>query len=318
MTGAGANAAGGTVAVIGAGGVMGLPIARNLARAGFAVRAWNRTAAKLEPLAGEPRVAICAEPAAAARGAEVVISLLSDAPVTLQAMSFLDDGAAADLAPDAIWVQSATIGAEGSEHCAALAAAAGIGFVEAPLLGTKEPAEAAKLVVLAAGDGALAPRLAPVFEAIGRRTIWVGAEPDAASRLKLAINTWILALAEASAETVALAGGLGIDPELVFDALGGTPLDSPYLRGKATTMLAEDFEPTLSLALAAKDAGLADEAGRAAGLDLPLLGAVRGRLEQAARTHGAEDIGAVYLFARGDADPASAPVSVASSEEGSS
>jgi 3-hydroxyisobutyrate dehydrogenase len=288
-----------SVAVVGAGGVMGLPIARNLARAGFPVRAWNRTAAKLEPLAGEPGVETFGEPAAAAAGADVVISLLSDAAVTLDAMSFLADGADGPAA-EAIWVQSATIGSEGTDGCAALAASAGVGFVDAPLLGTKEPAEAGKLVVLAAGDESLAPRLAPIFEAIGRRTVWVDADPGTASRLKLAINTWILSLAEASAETVALAGGLGIDTDLLFDALSGTPLDSAYLRGKAATMLAGDFEPTLSVSLAAKDAGLADDAGREAGLDLPLLGAVRARLEQAARTHGEADLGATYLLASGE------------------
>jgi 3-hydroxyisobutyrate dehydrogenase len=298
-----------TVAVIGAGGVMGLPVALNLARAGFPVRAWNRTAAKLEPLGEEPGIAICTEPAAAARGAEVVISLLSDAAVTLEAMSFL--APPAEVAPGAIWVQSATIGIEGTERCASLAAAAGIEFVDAPLLGTKQPAEAGKLVVLAAGAEDLSARLEPLFEAIGRRTIWVGAA-GAASRLKLAINTWILALAEASAETVALAGGLGVDPDLLFDALSGTPLDSPYLRGKGAAMLAHDFEPTLSLTLAAKDAGLAADAGRAAGLDLPLLDAVRGRLEEAAREHGEADVGATYLLALGEsARP------VASNEKGS-
>jgi 3-hydroxyisobutyrate dehydrogenase len=302
-----------TVAVIGAGGVMGLPIARNLARAGFPVRAWNRTAAKLEPLADEPGVEICGEPAAAAAGSDIFISLLSDAAVTLDAMAFLEVAEGGDApAPGAIWVQSATIGPEGTGSCAALAAAAGVGLVDAPLLGTKEPAEAGKLVVLAAGPESLAPRLEPLFEAIGRRTIWVDPEPGAASRLKLAINTWILALAEASAETVALAGGLGVDPELLFDALTGTPLDSPYLRGKGAAMLARDFEPTLSLTLAAKDAGLAADAGRAAGLDLPLLDAVRGRLEEAAWVHGEEDVGATYLFALGDESR-----SIASSEKGS-
>jgi 3-hydroxyisobutyrate dehydrogenase len=302
-----------SVAVIGAGGVMGLPIARNLARAGFPVRAWNRTAAKLEPLAEESGVEASATPAAAVAGADVVISLLSDAAVTLEAMAFLA-GAAGGEAPatDAIWVQSATIGIEGTERCADLAAAAGIGFVDAPLLGTKQPAEAAKLVVLASGDEQLALRLEAPFGAIGRRTLWVGSEPGAASRLKLAINTWILALAEASAETVALVGGLGVDPDLFFDALTGTPLDSSYLRGKGAAMLAGDFEPTLSLTLAAKDAGLAADAGRAAGLDLPLLDAVRGRLEEAALVHGEADVGAIYLFASGDES-----TSKASPEKGS-
>jgi 3-hydroxyisobutyrate dehydrogenase len=301
-----------TVAVIGAGGVMGLPIAGNLAGAGFPVRGWNRTAAKLEPLAGEDGFEACADPAEAARGADVVITLLSDAETTLDAMSFLGEGGGP--ADGAIWVQSATIGGEGTQRCAALAASAGFGFVDAPLLGTKAPAEAGKLVVLAAGEEGLAPRLAPVFEAIGRRTIWVDADPTAASRLKLAINTWILALAEASAETIALASGLGVDPDLLLDALSGTPLDSPYLRGKAAAMLAGDFEPTLSLTLAAKDAGLAAEAGAAAGLSLPLLDAVHDRLAEAAEVRGADDIGATYVFARGDTD---APRSVALSEKGS-
>jgi 3-hydroxyisobutyrate dehydrogenase len=284
------------VAVIGAGGVMGLPIARNLARAGFPVRAWNRTTAKLEELVDEPGVEIFEEPAAAAAGAEIVISLLTDAAVTLEAMCFLAEGGAA---PGAVWVQSATIGIEGTRGCAELAAKAGIELLDAPLLGTKEPAEKGMLVVLAAGPENLAPRVEAAFEAIGRRTIWVADEAGAASRLKLAINTWILALAEASAETVALIGGLGLAPDLLLDALSGTPLDSPYLRGKTATMLAGDFRPTLSLTLAAKDAGLAAAAGREAGLDLPLLEAVRGRLEEAALIYGEEDLGATYLLASG-------------------
>jgi 3-hydroxyisobutyrate dehydrogenase len=297
-----------TVAVIGAGGVMGEPIARNLAAAGFPVRAWNRTAAKIEALAREDGVEVLDTPAAAAAGADVVISLLSDAAVTLDAMSFLEAANGGPTpAAGAVWVQSATIGGEGTERCAELAASVGVGFVDAPLLGTKEPAEAAKLVVLAAGDEALAPGLEPLFGAIGRRTLWVGAQAGAASRLKLAINTWILALAEASAESVALAGGLDLDPALLFDALSGTPLDSPYLRGKGAAMLAGDFEPTLSLTLAAKDAGLAAEAGSAAGLDLPLLDAVRARLEEAAQAHGEADVGATYLLALGDTARSTVP-----------
>jgi 3-hydroxyisobutyrate dehydrogenase len=278
---------------------MGLPIARNLARAGFPVRAWNRTPEKLESLVDEAGVEIFEEPAGAAAGAEVIFSLLTDAAVTLDAMGFLvTEGAA----PGAVWVQSATIGIEGSERCADLAREAGVELLDVPLLGTKEPAEKGMLVVLAAGPRALAARVEPVFDAIGRRTLWVGEEAGAASRLKLAINTWILALAEASAETVALVGGLGLEAGLLLEALEGTPLDSPYLRGKAAAMLARDFEPTLSLNLAAKDAGLAAAAGRDAGLDLPLLEAVRGRLEEAALLHGEQDLGATFLLAhRADA-----------------
>ena len=302
--------AGPTVAVLGAGGTMGLPIARNLAGAGLRVQAWNRTPEKLADLAADTAVEVAPDPAAAAAGAEVVLTVLTDAETTLERMDWLRSGASG-LAPGAVWVQSATIGIEGTERCAALAGEAGIGFVDAPLLGTKAPAEAAQLVVLAAGEAELAERVEPVFAAIGRRTVWVGAAGEA-SRLKLAVNAWIVSLAEAVAETVALAGGLGVDPEVMLDALTGTPLDSPYLRGKARAMLAGDFEPTLSLTLAAKDAGLAAAAGRAAGLDLPLLEAVRGRFEEAARDYGESDLGATFILARG-----ASPDSVDKSPEGS-
>jgi 3-hydroxyisobutyrate dehydrogenase len=281
-----------TIAVLGAGGTMGLPMARNLARAGFAVSAWNRSPEKAEPLVRDG-AALCATPAEAASEATAILTMLSDADAVVGTMTG-DDGALARAPRSAVWLQMSTVGLEGTDRCRRVAAEHGIAFVDAPVLGTRAPAEERKLVVLASGPDELRDSLQPVFDAISQRTIWVG-EAGAGTRLKLATNSWILAVVEGAAETLALAQGLGVDPGLVLDALSGGTLDLPYLQMKGSAMISGDFEPSFRLALAAKDAGLMDDAARSAGLDLPLIATIRRRLEQGAREHGDLDMAATFL-----------------------
>jgi 3-hydroxyisobutyrate dehydrogenase len=282
-----------TVAVLGAGGLMGRGIARNLARAGFAVRAWNRTVAKLEDLAGEAGVMPAATPAEAASGADVVLTIVSDTDAVLTAMQGAD-GALAGADTGSTWLQSSTIGIAGTERCIELAAAAGLLLVDAPVLGTRQPAEEGQLVVLGSGPEEARAPLEPVFEAIGKRTLWVG-EAGAGSRLKVVVNTWIVSVVEGAAELLSLAEGLDLDPRLALEAVAGGPLDLPYLQIKGKAMLERDFAPSFRLALAAKDAGLAVDAAASAGLELPALEAIRERLAAAAEEHGDEDVAAVYL-----------------------
>ena len=94
------------------------------------------------------------------------------------------------------------------------------------------------------------------------------------------MNTWLVTVVEGAAETLALAEGLGVDPTQVLDLLAGGALDAPYLQAKGAAMIRRDFEPSFRLALAAKDARLAEDAAAAAGLDLPLIGAIRARMER--------------------------------------
>jgi 3-hydroxyisobutyrate dehydrogenase len=116
--------------------------------------------------------------------------------------------------------------------------------------------------------------------------------------LKLALNAWVLAVTEATAETIALAQGLDVDPQLVLDALEGGSLDVPYFRMKAKLMLDGDFPPSFPLALAAKDAALVDEAAQRAGVDLAVARALAERFAAAAAAgHGDEDMAAVYRLA---------------------
>jgi 3-hydroxyisobutyrate dehydrogenase len=219
--------------------------------------------------------------------------MLADADATA---AVAQDALAAAL-PGAVWLQTATVGIAGIERCAELAHTHDVTLVDSPVLGTRQPAEERKLVVLAAGPDDALDRSTPVLDAIGQRTLRVG-EAGAGTRLKLALNAWVLAVTEATAETIALAQGLGIEPQLVLDALEGGTLDVPYFRMKAKLMLDGDFPPSFPLALAAKDAKLVDEAAGRAGVDLAVARALVERFAAAvAAGHGDEDMAAVYRLA---------------------
>ncbi len=220
--------------------------------------------------------------------------MLSDADAVLDVMDGPDGALADEPSQDVVWLQMSTIGIAGNDRCAELAERCGMTFVDAPVLGTKAPAEQGKLVVLASGPEDVRDRVDPIFDVVGARTMWLG-EAGQGTRLKMAVNTWILAVVEGAAETLALAEGLGLDPTLVLDAVAGGPLDLPYLQMKGKAMIARDFEPSFRLALAAKDAGLVEEAAAETGLDLPLVTTIRRRLEDAVAEHGDKDLSATFL-----------------------
>jgi 3-hydroxyisobutyrate dehydrogenase len=279
---------------------MGFPMARNLARAGFTVHAWNRTREKAEPLSKDG-AEIASTPAEAAEGASVILTMLADTDAVIEAVDG-DRGAFTALPPatgsgtvdGVIWLQMSTIGEAGTERCADLAGQRRIPFADAPVLGTRQPAEERKLVIMASGAATLRNRLQPIFDALGHKTLWVG-EAGAGSQLKLVANSWLLAVVEGGAETIALAEGLGLDPHLLFEAIDGGPLDLPYLRMKGKSMMERDFTPAFRLKLAAKDAALVEEAVRRRQLDLPLIPVIRERLAEGTREHGDEDMSATFL-----------------------
>ena len=180
-----------TIAALGT-GVMGAPMARNLARAGFDVRAYNRTRARAEPLAADG-VTVHDEAAEAVRGADVVLTMLADGDAVGAVMA--DEGVLDAMADDAVWIQASTVGVRAADELAELAAGRGIAYVDAPVSGTKQPAEEGKLTVLASGPEDVRERLAPLFDAVAARVVWLG-EAGAGSRMKMVVNTWLLALVE--------------------------------------------------------------------------------------------------------------------------
>jgi 3-hydroxyisobutyrate dehydrogenase len=290
-----------TVAVLGA-GIMGAAMARNLAEKGHTVRVWNRTRDKAEPLAADG-VQVADSPADAVRDAGVVLTMLYDGAAVRDVI----EQAAAALRPGTIWVQSTTTGLGDVEALAAFAQKHELAFFDAPVLGTKQPAEAGELVVLAAGPQERRDVLAPVFDAIGSRTLWLGEDgaTGAATRVKLVANSWVLAVTHGTAEAVALAEGLGADPDAFLDAIGGGALDLPYLRVKAAAIREGRLTPpSFALATAAKDAQLIVDAGNDHGVRLDVAAAGVERFRRAAEQgHAGEDMAASYYASFSQARP---------------
>ena len=283
-----------TVAVLGT-GIMGAAMARNLLSAGLEVRAWNRTREKADPLR-EDGATVADTPAEAAGGADFLLTMLADADATEEA---LGDGVLERLADGAVWVQTGTVGEEGSERLARMAEDANVAYVDAPVLGTKAPAEQGALIVLASGPEDAHERCAPIFDAIGSKTLWLG-PAGAGSRMKLVVNNWIVGLLGVLAETVALAEATGVDPAKFLEIIEGGPLGLPYAQMKGKMMIEDDFPTSFSLKLARKDAGLVLDAAEAQTLDMTITSAVAARFDEAIDAgHGEEDMAAVFQAATG-------------------
>ncbi|MFF3837982.1 NAD(P)-dependent oxidoreductase [Streptomyces sp. NPDC001930] len=287
-----------TVGVLGT-GIMGAAMARNLLRAGLDVRVWNRTRAKAEPLAADGAY-VADTPDEAVRGADVVLTALHDGPAVLRTMR----QAASGLRRGAAWVQSTTSGIEEVGELASLAREHGLVFFDAPVLGTRAPAEAGQLVVLAAGPSLGRQAVAPVLEAVGSRTVWTGEDgaDAAATRLKLVANSWVLAATNATGEVLALSKALGVDPQSFFDVIAGGPLDMGYLHAKAALVLEDRLSPaSFAVTTAVKDARLIVEAGLRHGVRLDVAAAGAERLARAAaQGHGEEDMAAAYFASFGE------------------
>jgi 3-hydroxyisobutyrate dehydrogenase len=272
-------------------GTMGLPMARNLAAAGFSVHAWNRSPERARPLA-EHGVQVFDDPRAAAERCDLLVTMLSDCAAVLDAAGQALGG----LPENAIWVQMSTIGIEGIEACAELADRAAVRLVDAPVLGTRQPAERGELVILASGPPEAEAECQPIFDAVGSRTMWLG-EAGAGTRLKIVVNGWVVGVVAVLAETISLAEASGVDPQRFFDAIEGGPLDLPYARVKGRMMIERAFgDPQFRLALSRKDADLLLAAAESAELEVPVMRAVAERLYRAERAgHGDDDMAATYL-----------------------
>jgi len=242
------------VAVLGI-GIMGGAMARNLLRAGLAVDVWDRSPEAAARLTGAGAIAHASPDQAVAR-ADIAITMLPHfAAVASVAM---DQGMLSALSTGAIWAQMGTIGVMATQRLTAKVAdqRPDVSFVDAPVSGTRQPAEAGRLLVLASGPDAARPALEPVFSAIGSRTLWLG-EAGAGSRLKLVLNGWLAFLMEGIAESAALADVLNVSHDAVREALHGSPLEAPAALMKLAKIDAGDESPDFSLRWATKDLHLA-------------------------------------------------------------
>ncbi len=279
MTPTGGNPAPGKprVAVLGI-GTMGAGMARSLLRAGLPTDVWNRAPERAAALAADGATPHT-DPAAAVTAADVVVTMLADAAAVRSVA--LDEGMLAAMKPGAVWAQMGTIGVAATGELAAAVAERrpDAAFVDAPVSGSRAPAETGELLILASGPERAKSVLEPVFAAIGESTRWLGGA-GAGSRFKLVTNAWLVFLVEGAAEVMALAGSLGVDRGAVLDLFSAGRMSSAVAAGKARKMAAGDDSPDFSLQWALKDIRLALDA--APGLSLAGLAAIRDRWQRLA------------------------------------
>ncbi|MGH3208724.1 MAG: NAD(P)-dependent oxidoreductase [Trebonia sp.] len=288
--GAGAEQ-GKTVAVLGT-GIMGSAMARNLMAAGWRTTVWDKSGRATATLAAAG-AREAASPREAVRDAQVVITMLPTAEAVESVM--FSDGTAEAFARGAAWAQMGTIGihATGKIVDRLGRLRPDVQFVDAPVSGSKGPAEAGQLLILASGPPAAQPLLDPVFSVIGRKTAWLGTAGKG-SAMKLVVNAYMSTLIEGIAEALELASRLGIEPAGLAQAIEGGPLDAPIADAKLHKMQEGDYAPEFPLEWALKDVDLALAA--AGGDRLPLLETLSRQWRTAVEAgHGREDISAARL-----------------------
>jgi 3-hydroxyisobutyrate dehydrogenase len=246
-----------TLAVLGV-GAMGSGMARSALRAGIRTIVWDRNPARARDLADAGADFERTADTAASR-AGIVITMVTDADAVMSVAT--EQGMLDAIAPDAIWIQMSTIGVAGTERVMSLVAdrRPDVHLLDAPVSGSKEPAERGELTVFASGPEEVRGRVVPVFDALGQRTEWVG-PLGAGTRMKLVNNTLLAFTNEGVVASIALAHRLGLDTQTVLDALRGGPLASPWASAKFERIARDDYSPQFALALALKDVHLALEA----------------------------------------------------------
>jgi 3-hydroxyisobutyrate dehydrogenase len=233
---------------------MGHAMAMNARRAGLPTVVWNREPGRTADLV-ELGASAAESAAEAVRGADIVVTMVTNIDAVLDLAT--GQGMLDAMAPGALWVQMSTIGL-GIDDVARLVAdrRSDVTLLDAPVSGSKGPAEAGTLTIFASGPVEMQPRVAPFFDAIGARTVWVG-PTGTGSRVKLVNNTLLALTAEGVASTVALAHRLGITMETLQEAFAGSPLVSPWAEAKLRRIAGGEYSAEFALALALKDVHLA-------------------------------------------------------------
>jgi 3-hydroxyisobutyrate dehydrogenase-like beta-hydroxyacid dehydrogenase len=265
-------------------GRMGAGMAGSLVRAGHAVTVYNRTPGKEQALV-EQGASAAAQVADACQG-DAVITMLSDDDA-LSTVAFGEGGVIVSLGKGAVHVSMSTISVALSARLAAAHANAGQRFVAAPVFGRPEAAAIAKLFITAAGATDALGICSPLFEALGQRTFFFGAEPQAANLVKLSGNFLIASMIEALGEAIALVGKAGIDRREYINFLTSTVFTAPIYRTYGSMIVEEKFMPAgFAAPLGHKDIRLTLAAAESLRVPMPLASLLHNRFLRLLAQHG--------------------------------
>jgi 3-hydroxyisobutyrate dehydrogenase len=274
-------------------GLMGSAMAHRLLREGIQVCAWDLDPGHVQAL-GQRGADIASSASDAVGSADVVITMLPNAEIVQSVVE--------PLLPrwpgNTVWLQMSSVGAAESDQLARMAAANGIILFDAPVSGSTQPAEEGKLTILASGPEAARARVEPVLAALGTRVQWVG-EAGMGSRLKLAANHWMISMVVALAETMHLCELMGLDQRQLVALLDDGPLGSPYGLAKLDEMARHEYPAGFPVRLAVKDLGLVREVAKSGHVEMPVLDVALERMSDVSRSHGDDDLAAVYELGLG-------------------
>jgi len=252
---------------------MGLPIARNLLKAGHELTVYNRTRSKAEALASAG--AKLANSLAEACAAEVVMTMLADDPAVEQT-TLGDGGILNTLASGGVHLSLSTISTALSRRLTLAHTARGQSFIASPVFGRPDAAEAARLVVVAAGPDEAVGRVRPLLEAISRKLFVIGPEPYSANAVKLMGNFLIASMLETLSEAFALARKSGVEPAKILEILNGSIFQSPIYENYGKIIMGEKFSPPgFAMRLGLKDVRLVLAAADEAAVPMPVASLIR-------------------------------------------
>ena len=273
-------------------GIMGSRMALNLQGAGHTLTVYNRTQNKGDALvaAGATRAD---SPAEAAKNVDILLTMLAH-PEAVEEAALGQNGFLGVMNKGALWVDSSTVHPTFSRRMAKAAAVRGVRFLDAPVAGTKAPAENAELVFFVGGDAADLKEASPLFDAMGKKTVHVG-EHGMGTSLKLVVNMMLATSMLAFAEGVVFGQTLGLSEETLFNALIGGPLVPAYLGIKRQSLERDDYEASFPLKWLQKDMQMVANAAYDVGAAMPVANLTKELYQMAVQAgHGDEDFGAIY------------------------
>jgi len=273
-------------------GIMGSRMAANLVQGGHELVVYNRTPSKADALV-QAGARFAATPRIAADGVEIVMTML-DAPETVEQCALGDDGFLQAMSQGSIWVDCSTVNPSFTLRMASAANERGVRFVDAPVTGSKGPAERAELIFLVGANAADIEPVRPLFELMGKRIVHAGGIGKGNS-VKMVINLLLGQAAVAFSEAIALGQSLGLSQALLLDTIIGGPVAPPFITGKRSKLESGQFDPEFPLRLMYKDLRLASDSAQESGAVLLLGNIAKEAYALAVKNgYGDEDFSAIY------------------------
>ena len=279
-------------------GIMGSRMAANLKKAGFELVVYNRTAAKADQLVEEGAFLVDS-PEEVGKQCDVVFTMLSS-PEVVKETVLGAQGLFSGMNAGGLWVDCSTVNPSFTKEMASHAVECNVRFVDAPVAGTKMPAEKGELVFFAAGTAEDVESCKTYFDVMGKKTIYMG-ENGKGSAVKMLVNQLLGQSMEAFAEAMALGKAMGLDRETLFNILLNTPVVAPFLAAVRPKLESGDYEPNFPLKWMHKDLHLAAATAFEYNVPAPSLNAVKEVYSMANKNGAAdEDFSSIFKFLMDD------------------